>query len=106
MNGIVTRRDVVRERVGNAAALLVLILIAMLALIGPNGLLAWSDQSAQLDAHHARIAALQEERAVLENRVALLDPDSVDPDLATELVRRDLNVVHRDEVIVELDPVD
>ncbi|MGB3166399.1 MAG: septum formation initiator [Alteraurantiacibacter sp.] len=91
-----------RERVGNALALLVLILIGMLALIGPNGLLAWSDHASTLEEHHARIALLGEERDVLANRVHLLDPNHVDPDFADELVRRDLGVAHRDEVLVDL----
>ena len=103
MNMAGNRRQVVRERVGNAIALLVLILIGMLALIGPNGLLAWSDHAATLEEHEARIALLQEDRAVLANRVALLDPDNVDPDLADELVRRDLGVAHRDELLIDLD---
>ena len=98
-----SRREVVRERVGNAMALLLLILIGMLALMGPSGLIAWSDNAATLDAHKDRIATLEEDRAVLENRVELLDPENADPDLASELARRDLNVVHRDEYVVELE---
>ena len=103
MNGIRNRRELVRERVGNAMALLLLILIGMLAFMGPNGLIAWSDNAAKLDAHKERIAGLEEERAVLANRVELLDPENADPDLASELARRDLNVVHQDEYVVELE---
>ena len=103
MNGLVNRRDAVREKVGNAIALLILILIGIMALIGPSGLLAWSDNASQLEAHEARIAMLREEQAVLENRVELLDPENADPDYAEELVRRNLNVVHPDEYVVELD---
>ncbi|KLI63936.1 FtsB family cell division protein [Aurantiacibacter marinus] len=103
MNGTRNRRELVRERVGNAMALLLLILIGMLAFMGPNGLISWSDNAAKLDGHKERIAALEEERAVLANRVELLDPENADPDLASELARRDLNVVHQDEYVVELD---
>ena len=102
MNAPVNKKTVVREKVVNAAALLVLILIGLLALIGPSGLLAWSDQSTQLDEHRERIAELEEEREVLKNRVELLDPNNVDEDLADELVRRDLGVAHQDDVVVEL----
>ncbi|AKQ42237.1 hypothetical protein CP97_09715 [Aurantiacibacter atlanticus] len=105
MNTSINRRDIVRERIGNAIALLVLILIGLLALMGPSGLLAWSDQAAQLEDHKQRIATLEEERAVLANRLELLDADHVDPDLASELVRRDLNVAHQDEYVVELEPL-
>lgn len=100
------RRDIVRERVGNAAALLVLMLIGGLALIGPSGVLAWGEQASRLDDHEARIAELQEKRAELQNRVELLDPNNVDPDFASELVRGNLNVAHPDEYVVELEPID
>lgn len=101
-----TKREMVREKLGNAVALLVLIMILLLAFVGPNGFLSWRENASQLEAHHARIAILQDERAVLENRVALLDPNNADPDLADELVRKNLGVAHQDEVIVELDTLD
>lgn len=91
-----------REKIGNAMALVVLVLIGMMALMGPSGVLAWSDDEARLDEYRERIARLEEERAVLENRVELLDPNHVDADLASELVRRDLNVVHPDEYVFDL----
>jgi cell division protein FtsB len=105
MNSMMNRREAVREKLVNALALLVLILIALLSFMGPTGLLAWSDHNAKLEEYHARIATLEEERAVLANRVDLLDADRVDPDLASELVRRDLNVAHRDEYVLDLEPL-
>lgn len=106
MNALVHRRQVVRERIVNAAALLVLMLIGGLALIGPSGVLAWGEHSSRLEEHRTRIATLQEERNELQNRVDLLDPDNVDPDLASELVRGNLGVAHPDEYVVELEPID
>lgn len=38
----------------------------------------------------------------LENRLALLDPNGIDPDLAEELARRDLGYVRPDEIIIPL----
>jgi cell division protein FtsB len=52
----------------------------------------------------AEVAARAEEKAALQRQVELLDPAGVDPDLADELVRRNLNVVKPDEVIVPLEP--
>ncbi len=101
-----TRKEIVRERIVNAGALLVLMLIGGLALVGPSGILAWGENASQLEDHGTRIAALQERRAELENRVALLDPHNVDPDYASELVRGNLNVAHPDEYVVELEPID
>ena len=37
-----------------------------------------------------------------KNRVALLDPDHANPDMVDEMVRKELNVAHPDEVIVPL----
>lgn len=87
-------------------ALLVLMLIGGLALIGPSGVLAWGEQASRLADHEKRIAELQEKRAELQNRVELLDPENVDPDFASELVRGNLNVAHPDEYVVELEPID
>ena len=46
---------------------------------------------------------LEAERDRLRHRSALLDPRKADPDLADELVRRDLGLVRADEVIVPLE---
>ena len=43
------------------------------------------------------------ERAALKHRSALLDPRKADPDMADELVRKDLGLVRPDEVIVTLE---
>ena len=42
------------------------------------------------------------EPVVLANRVQLLDPNKVDPDMADELTRKQLNVVNPNEVVVPL----
>lgn len=103
MNFIATKDQMRRERMINASALLVLCVIGALAVFGPAGIIAWSENSVKLEAHERRIAVLAEKRATLENRNNLLDPDNVDPDLATELVRGELNVAHPDEYVVILD---
>ena len=103
MNLPATRANLSKERLINAAALVALLAIGGLALMGPSGLLAWSENSAQLDRNQAQIAHLQAERDVLRNRVKLLDPNHVDADLASELIRRDLNVAHRDEYVIDLE---
>lgn len=104
MNIASTKREVVREKLARFGALGVLLLLAGLALAGPYGLLAWGESIAALDQRQERIAALKADRAELQNLVTQLDPDHVDPDLATELVRRNLNVAHPDEYVLELEP--
>ena len=50
----------------------------------------------------AELAKLDATRAQLRHRSALLDPRKADPDMADELVRRDLGLVRADEVILPL----
>lgn len=92
-----------REKRVQMAALGWLLLLGGLSLAGPSGMLAWSENLSLLDKREAQIATLSAERDVLSNRVALLAPENVDPDLAGELVRKNLNVVHPDEVVIVLD---
>jgi len=92
-----------REKRVQLAALSFLLLLGGLSLAGPGGVLAWGENLSLLDQRRAEIRQLSAERDELRNRVALLDPRHVDPDLAGELVRRNLNVIHPDEVMITLD---
>jgi cell division protein FtsB len=103
MNAVMTKRDVVRDKLTRFGALGVLLVLAGLALAGPYGLLSWGENLALLKQRQERIATLQADRDELRNLVDRLDPDHVDPDLATELVRRNLNVAHEDEYVLELE---
>ncbi|WP_237487350.1 FtsB family cell division protein [Parapontixanthobacter aurantiacus] len=78
-------------------------LIVGLALVGPSGLLSWSETLRLRDARAAQLAELEERRDELQHRVTLLSPDSADPDLVSELIRENLNVVHPDEMVIILD---
>ena len=104
MSTAMTRREMVREKLARFGALGVLLVLAGLALAGPYGLLAWGENIALLEQREERIGTLKADRAELRNHVTQLDPDHVDPDLATELVRRNLNVAHPDEYVLELEP--
>lgn len=104
MNKAVIKRRVPREKLTQWGALGVLLVLGGLALAGPSGLLAWGENVAQLEQRQDQIARLTAERDELKNRVALLDMNNADPDLVGELLRRNLNVVHPDEVVLELKP--
>ena len=54
-------------------------------------------QSAQLT---EGLAAIQEQRISFEHRVALLRPESVDPDMLDEMARETLDVAKPSELIV------
>ena len=73
------------------------------AIAGPNGILAWGSYHRALQQRQAELAQIEREHAQLKHRSDLLDPQKADPDMADELVRKDLGLVRPDEVIVPLD---
>jgi len=86
-----------------AVCILLVLYFLSFAISGPTGMLAWRGFEAERKALAAEVAVRAEKKASLERQLELLDPAGVDPDLADELVRRNLNVVKPDEVIVPLD---
>lgn len=97
------RKSISSERRKQLAALAVLLALAGFAVAGPTGLLAWSENATALEQREKEIAKLSAERDALRNRVKLLDPEAADPDLASELVREQLGVIHEDEVVITLE---
>ena len=93
----------IRRAAWPAVALLVVGTFAGHAIAGQNGLFAWRGYSEQLEARKVELAALETERNQLRHKSALLDPRKADPDLAEEMVRKDLGMVRADEVVVPLD---
>ena len=95
--------DVIK-RVRSAAApsLAVLIVVNFLgyALIGSNGLLSWANYRHLKAEKMVELDQLRAERTRLAHHLKLLDPRGVDPDLADEMIRRDLGLVRPDEVII------
>ena len=86
-----------------AVGLLVIANFLGYAIVGENGVLSWGDYRRLKEERAVQLAQLEEERARLTHRTQLLDPRRADPDLADELVRRELGLVRPDEVIIELD---
>ncbi|MFC3174302.1 septum formation initiator family protein [Novosphingobium bradum] len=91
-----------RDRVSMGVAIAALVLMAGWCVAGPSGLLAWSENLRTLDQRQKQVEQLTLKRDELKNRVALLDPRHADPDLAGELLRSNLNVVHPDEMVMML----
>jgi len=96
------KTQMTRQSRAQAAALGVLLLMGGLAVAGPSGLMSWSENLRLLDQRQKELEQLRQDRDTLRNRVALLDPRNTDPDLAGELLRKDLNVVHQDEMVMLL----
>lgn len=86
-----------------ALALIIVGTFAGHAVAGPNGILAWGGYHRALKERQAELAEIEAKRAQLRHHSALLDPRSADPDMADELVRRDLGLVRPDEVIIPLE---
>jgi cell division protein FtsB len=93
-----------KERLTQGIALCVLLVLGGMAVVGPSGLLAWGDNLRLLDQRRAEIAKLSHQRDELKLQVDLLDPNHADPDQSGELIRKNLNVVHPDEVVLVLKP--
>ena len=81
-------------------ALIALLMLGAVALVGPSGVLAWSENARLLDQREKELADLTIERDRIKNRVDLLDPRHADPDLVGELLRSDLNMAHPDELVI------
>ena len=86
-----------------ALAVIVVGTFAGHAIAGPNGILAWGSYHRALQQRQAELAQIEKDRAQLKHRSQLLDPRKADPDMADELVRKDLGLVRPDEVVIPLD---
>ena len=96
------RTRLASERVTQGLALGCLLVMGAWVLVGPSGLLSWSENNRLLAVHQKELQQLMVQRNDLQNRVALLDPNHVDPDMASQLLRSELNVVHPDEKVMLL----
>ena len=96
--------SLIKRAILPAVALLIIANFVGYAIVGANGVLSWGDYRRQKEERAVVLARLEAERARLAHRAHLLDPRNADPDLAEELVRRDLGLVRPDEVIIQLEP--
>ncbi|MGE0722796.1 MAG: septum formation initiator family protein [Alphaproteobacteria bacterium] len=67
---------------------------------GDRGLVAWRDLTQRIEETEAMAREVAAQRAILERRVALLRPDSLDRDMLDERARSLLNLAHPDDVVV------
>ena len=71
---------------------------------GDRGLFAHRALEARVEAARGELAVLHAERREMEQRVRLLSPASLDPDMADERARYMLNLAQKDEVVIMLPP--
>ncbi|PNU04903.1 FtsB family cell division protein [Novosphingobium guangzhouense] len=94
--------NIAKERLVRGLALALLVLMALWCVAGPSGVLAWGENQRLLELREKQLVDLKGDRDRLKNRVALIDPKHMDPDLAGELVRSHLNVARPDEMVMQL----
>jgi cell division protein FtsB len=69
---------------------------------GDRGLRAWVQLSQELRQANEQLAVASEKRAELQRRVAHMRADKVDPDLLESQIRRTLDVLRPDEIVIPL----
>lgn len=69
---------------------------------GDRGLRAWVRLSQELRQAQERLAAVSAERAELQHRVTHMRPGHVDPDLLESQIRKTLDVLRPDEIVIPL----
>ena len=94
--------DLIRRAALPALALLIIANFLGYAMIGSNGVMSLGDYRRMKAERLVELAQLDAERARLAHRADLLDPKRADPDLADEMVRRELGLVRPDEVIIPI----
>ena len=70
------------------------------AVIGDRGLLAWFRLQKEVETLSAELEQVRGERARLEHRVALMRPESLDPDMLDKRARELLNLAHPNEITI------
>lgn len=94
--------SLLRNATTPALAFIVIAFFGGYALFGANGILSGLEYNKQIEVRSQQLALISKQRRELANRVSLLNPVKADPDLADELARRDLGVVHPDEFVIPL----
>ena len=67
---------------------------------GDRGLIAWWKVKQRVATAKQALAVSQAERRALENRVRLLEPGSLDPDMLEERARLMLNYGYADDIVI------
>lgn len=94
--------EIIRRAALPALALLIIANFLGYAIVGANGILSWGDYRRQKAVRVVQLAQLKEDQMRLAHRVKLLDPNSADPDLSDEMVRKELGLVRPDEVVLQV----
>jgi len=78
----------------------VLMYLGYHAVIGDRGFLAWLRLQKEAEVLAAELDEVRAERARLQHRVALMRPESLDPDMLDKRARELLNLTHPNEITI------
>ena len=91
-------RSLILAAAAPTVAVLVVVVFAGFALLGSNGLLSLGGYQKQIGERKVELARYEAERAKLANQKRLIERG--DPDYADELVRRNTDMIDRNEYMV------
>lgn len=100
MGLIVEIRSRARHVVGPVLGICAVVYFAYHAVQGDRGLIAWWSLEQRVVNTRVSLDDITQQRKVLEHRVSLLHPDSLDRDMLDERARVMLNYGHADDVII------
>ena len=74
------------------------------AVYGRHGFISWLDIQNRIDTLEHQLSEVETKREQLDRQVALLRPESLDPDLLDERARAALGLAGPNEVVIFLEP--
>jgi cell division protein FtsB len=87
----------------NALVYLLIFYFIAHSFTGDRGLIAYSNYRKQFKELNLKSQAIEQELAVLDNKVVLLNSKSLDLDLVEELAKKNLGYAHRKEKVIMID---
>jgi len=100
MGLIVEIRSRARHIVGPVLGICAVAYFAYHAVQGDRGLLAWINLKQQVAVARAELDEISAQRRILDHRVSLLHPETLDPDLLDERARLMLNYGYATDIVI------
>lgn len=100
MNLLVELKNRARHVVGPLLGVSAVIYFAYHAVNGDRGLMAWLELKDRVAAAEESAEAVALQRRAVENRVRLLHPESLDPDMIEERARIVINFAYQGDIVI------
>ncbi len=100
MNLLVEIKNRARHVIGPLLGVSAVIYFAYHAVNGDRGLVAWLELQDRVQATEETAEDIARQRQAIENRVRLLTPNSLDPDMIEERARIMLNFAYADDIVI------